>query len=99
MILVFSVSALNYYYFINNALAQTSGTAPSAAPGNSPNTVIELSSLIQSLRMQVNETRLALQNNNIQGALMHLKLVDNQLAELSMINARGIINGTKASVR
>jgi hypothetical protein len=49
--------------------------------------------------MQVNETQMALQSNDIQGVLMHLKLIDNQLAELSMINSKGIINGTIASMR
>jgi hypothetical protein len=48
--------------------------------------------------MHVNETVVALQNKNIQGAITHLKLIDNQLADLSMINARGIINGTKPPV-
>jgi hypothetical protein len=49
--------------------------------------------------MHVNETVVALQNKNIQGAITHLKLIDNQLADLSMINARGIINGTKPPVQ
>jgi hypothetical protein len=103
MMLVFSVAALdNHYfvnYFVNNALAQTSDSTPGTAPpGSTPGTIIELSPLIESVRMQVNETVVALQNNDIQGALMHLKLIDNQLAELIMINVRGITNGTKASV-
>ena len=93
-IIVFTASIANYYYFVNNALAQI-GSTPSTAPGS---TIIELSPLIQSIRMHVNETVVALQNKNIQGAITHLKLIDNQLADLSMINARGIINGTKPPV-
>src|SRR5919202_613172 len=113
-IIVFTASIANYYYFVNNALAQTGstpgtapgstpgtapgstpGTAPGSTPGTAPgSTIIELSPLIQSIRMHVNETVVALQNKNIQGAITHLKLINNQLADLSMINARGIINGT-----
>src|SRR5919199_276726 len=133
-IIVFTASIANYYYFVNNALAQigstpstapgstpstapgstpstapgstpstapgsTPGTAPGSTPGTAPgSTIIELSPLIQSIRMHVNETVVALQNKNIQGAITHLKLINNQLADLSMINARGIINGTKSPV-
>ena len=94
VIIMFTASIANYYYFVNNALAQT-GSTPGTAPGS---TIIELSPLIQSIRMHVNETVVALQNKNIQGAITHLKLINNQLADLSMINARGIINGTKPPV-
>src|ERR671939_268699 len=117
-IIVFTASIANYYYFVNNALAQIGstpstapgstpstdpGSTPSTAPGSTPSTapgstIIELSPLIQSIRMHVNETVVALQNKNIQGAIAHLKLINNQLADLSMINARGIINGTKPPV-
>ena len=102
VIIVFTASIANYYYFVDNALAQTGstpGTAPGSTPGTAPgSTIIELSPLIQSIRMHVNETVVALQNKNIQGAIAHLKLINNQLADLSMINARGIINGTKPPV-
>jgi hypothetical protein len=97
-IIVFTASIANYYYFVNNAIAQT-GSTPGTVPGSTPgSTIIELSPLIQSIRMHVNETVVALQDKNIQGAITHLKLIDNQLADLSMISARGIINGTKAPV-
>ena len=81
-----SQTIANYYYFVNNALAQT-GSTPSTAPSS---TIISTDS--------INNTVVALQNKNIQGAITHLKLIDNQLADLSMISVRGIINGTKPPV-
>jgi len=50
------------------------------------NTIIEISLLIQSGRVQLNETCMALQSG--QWALVHLNLLDKQLTELGMTNAR-----------
>jgi hypothetical protein len=50
------------------------------------NTIIEISLLIQSARVQLNETCMALQSG--QWALVHLNLLDKQLTELGMTNAR-----------
>jgi hypothetical protein len=56
------------------------------------NTIIEISLLIQSARVQLNETCMALQSG--QWALVHLNLLDKQLTELGMTNSRDIMNGT-----
>jgi hypothetical protein len=56
------------------------------------NTIIEISPLIQSARVQLNETCMALQS--CQWALVHLNLLDKQLTELGMANAKDIMNGT-----
>jgi len=56
------------------------------------NTIIEISLLIQSARVQLNETCMALQSG--QWVLVHLNLLDKQLTELGMTNARDIMNGT-----
>jgi len=45
-----------------------------------------------SNRVQLNETCMALQSG--QWALVHLNLLDKQLTEPGMINARDIMNGT-----
>jgi hypothetical protein len=55
------------------------------------NIIIEISPLIQAARVQLNETCMALQSG--QWALVHLNLLDKQLTELGMINARDR-NGT-----
>ena len=57
------------------------------------NTIIEISPLIQSARVQLNETRLVWHYRVAMGAV-HLNLLDKQLTELGMTNAKDIMNGT-----